>query len=362
MKKSDLKKSDILSENIKIIVNYLKIFRPISIILYGGYGRGEGSYFFNQKGQLKPYNDYDILLITDNKIENHDLSLAKKNLEDKIDIRWIDLSQMTTKRLKVLEPKIFNYDLKYASKIIYGEKNILDLIPEMSSKDLGLKDADILFKTRMWTLLGSLNSDGFNKQLDADEIRFFRNQMAKALLAVMDILLLQKKAYHFSYTSRTKILKNLYSTKKEVLELVSWAVNEKLHPKAPIMTPKDVKNLYNKVHIIFLSEMLEVLSKYYKISLNSVIKIKFVWKYHPFSLIRRIGYMILRKNLHYEKKIKLEILQFLLILSYNKNNVDEKIFNTAIDFFISTYGSTSIDLSWDEMRVIIAEKRLNQDG
>ena len=41
----------------------------------------------------------------------------------------------TISKLKRLYPTIFNYDLKYGSKVIYGDKNILDLIPEMDVMD-----------------------------------------------------------------------------------------------------------------------------------------------------------------------------------------------------------------------------------
>ena len=57
----------VLDKHISIIVNNILNaleHKPESIYLVGGYGRGEGSWFVND-GQLSPYNDYDLSVITD---------------------------------------------------------------------------------------------------------------------------------------------------------------------------------------------------------------------------------------------------------------------------------------------------------
>jgi hypothetical protein len=72
---------NIISEEVNKAISSVK-----SIILYGGYGRNEGSWYQNSDGVYKPYNDYDILLVNGNKVEPHVLSTLKKKILKKINI------------------------------------------------------------------------------------------------------------------------------------------------------------------------------------------------------------------------------------------------------------------------------------
>lgn len=62
---------------------------------------------------------------------------------------------------------------------------------------IGELDLDILYKTRMWTLLGSWS--GPFRDIEGEDARFFRNQMAKCVLAACDMILIKNRAYSTSY-------------------------------------------------------------------------------------------------------------------------------------------------------------------
>ena len=113
-----------LKNDLDIIVEKIKYINPIAIILYGSYGRGEGAWYDDKFGSKLPYNDYDILIILKSLISKIELKRIKKSLHKEINIKWIDLSQKTEKNIKNLNSSIFNYDLKYASKVIYGDTKI----------------------------------------------------------------------------------------------------------------------------------------------------------------------------------------------------------------------------------------------
>jgi len=49
-----------LSQDIAIIKDSLDIFDCRAILLYGGYGRDEGSWIVENDGRRRPYNNYDI--------------------------------------------------------------------------------------------------------------------------------------------------------------------------------------------------------------------------------------------------------------------------------------------------------------
>ncbi len=137
-----------LTADLKLIRECLIDFQPLSIILYGGYGRGEGSWVWYNNENCVPYNDYDILMILEKKIPEEIIKSIRKKLAQDIGIRWVDIGQKTPKELKKLRPSIYNYDLKYASKVIYGEEYILDQIPHIDVSKLPLEEGNILFKVR----------------------------------------------------------------------------------------------------------------------------------------------------------------------------------------------------------------------
>ena len=56
-----------LKKDLELIIKRLTEYKPISIILYGGYGRDEGGWF-EENNNWQPYNDYDILIVLKKKI------------------------------------------------------------------------------------------------------------------------------------------------------------------------------------------------------------------------------------------------------------------------------------------------------
>ena len=286
------------------------------------------------------------------------LGVLQNKLLKIIDIRWIDLGQKTIKELKKLKPSIFNYDLKYASKVISGQKNILENIPEFDASMLPLEEANILFRTRMWTLLGSLDGNGFKSNLTGDNSRFFRNQMAKAILSIVDICLLQKGAYHYSYKERVKRFQELYEYKKELSGLSKWALSEKLAPKAPIMDKNEVLKLYSQVHKLYLNEMFVALGKRFYTKITTPEKLVVLWKYYPINILRRIAYLLIKRSMQYEKSIILDMAQLYLLTACGKYHINNEYLRKANYLMKSLDYSIDLDLTWDKSRIQAAKMRL----
>jgi len=329
-----------------------------AVILYGGYGRKEGSWIIEQDGNCRPYNDYDILLVVREKIPIKVIDSMRKSLAEKIGISWVDIGQKTPAELKKLKPSIYNYDLKHASKVIQGDPNILNCIAEMDAVTIPLKEGEILFFFFFWTLLGSLDNKGLSVDRKDEESRFFRNQMAKAVLAVVDVLLLQKGAYHPSYRERVKRLRELYPKKSELCELSEWALEEKLCPKAPYMKAQDIQRLYRKVHCYFINEMYHLLSKYYKRKVRGPRDIEVHLKFSPFNIIKRIGWLVSRRNMTWERKIAVNLAQSYITSAYIEKQIDEKFLQRGIRHIKYLDASFPEDSSWDEARVKIAQLRM----
>ena len=347
-----------LEIDINRIKSALNSIRTISTILYGGYGRDEGSWVIENNGEYRPYNDYDILLVIENKISVEQIELLRKDLAKQIGIRWVDIGQKTLAELKKTKSSIYNYDLKYASKVIQGDSDILNLIPEIDATKLPLKEGETLFFTRLWTILGSLGGKGFKVGLKREESRFFRNQMAKAVLAVVDVLLLQKGAYHPSYKVRVKRLTELYSEKRDLCELAEWALEEKLFPKAPDMTVDEIKKLYQKVYHYFFSEMYSLLTKCYRRKIDNPKGIERHLKWGINSIIKRIGWIVLRKNMNWERRIKVNLAQNYIAAAFNNNTNCNEFLQKGISYIRYLDRSFSANSSWDEARVRVAELRM----
>ncbi len=124
----------------------LKEVSPISIVLFGGFGHENGS-FGEINGKITPLNDYDLYLITKNKISNKILddigkkcsnAIGKGGLEivenfdevyDENKFFHVDLHCIPYKKLKKLYPTQRTFDIR-TSLVIHGDKNILSQIPE----------------------------------------------------------------------------------------------------------------------------------------------------------------------------------------------------------------------------------------
>ncbi len=336
-----------------------KVFLKLkAIILYGGYGRDEGSWIIENDGGCRPYNDYDILLVIENKISVEQIDPLRKDLARQIGIRWADIGQNTPAELQKLRPSIYSYDLKYASKVIQGDSSVLEHIPEIDAAKLPLKEGEVLFFTRLWTLLGSLDKKGFRVDRKGEESRFFRNQMAKAVLAVVDVLLLQKGAYHPSYKKRVKRLSELYPPKRDLIKLAEWALEEKLFPKAPDMKASEIQQLYQKVHYYFFSEMYNLLTCYYGQNIDNPKAIEKNLKWAPINLIKRIGWIILRRNLNWERRIFVNLAQCYIAAAFNSGSNRKEFLEKGIKYIRRLDISFPETSSWDEARVRGAELRM----
>jgi len=241
---------ELLTRLILEIVNHFLV----SIVLYGSYGRDEGA-FYRKNDEISLYNDFDLLLIVKKRVPDAEMFRLKQTLLDNSEVRWIDISQKTVSNLKKLMPSILNYDLKFGSRVIWGDTDILEFIPIFSPSQITLKDAELLYFTRLYTFLGSLDANAFFVGVRGEKSRFFRNQMAKAILAIVDILLLQKNKYHPSYHQRVDRLKTLYPAKREIITLSDWALGEKIAPNDTTMNPQETEDFFGRILKVYFEEM-----------------------------------------------------------------------------------------------------------
>ena len=243
----------LFEKELNIIIEGLKILDPISIVLYGGYSRGEGGVI----NSCNPYNDFDILLIVTKRIKNSQLVKIEKELKKKINIKWIDFTQKTIKEISRPGNTVFYYDLKNYGKVLYGIKDVLNYIPEIKNYKIDKIEIDKLFSTRIWTFLGCFPEKSFIT-INGEESRFFKNQMSKAILSLVDVILIDKRIYTTLYSDKIPFIKKHY---KDLYELSKWAYKEKLNPSSGKMSGEEVRVFYLKVVNIYFEVMISLISK-----------------------------------------------------------------------------------------------------
>jgi hypothetical protein len=353
-----------LNKDLEVIVKeLLQVFgdNMISAILYGSYGRNEGAFFYKER-QLFTYNDYDLMIVIKKKVDYSILKKIRIKLESILQIKWIDLSQITSKKLKKLKPTIFNYDLKYGSKVILGDPNMLDLIPKLLPKQITLRDAEVLFFTRLYTFLGSLGENGFKDGVKGEQARFFRNQMAKAVLAIVDTLLIQKESYDSSYKKRVRLLSKFYPERIKLIELAEWALDEKMNPKDIALSDKETENLYQEVLDVFFKEMKIALSKLYKVKINNMNDFKKAKSYSSAEFVIRLKDLILSRSISsYTNKINIQFAQAYLAEAYISENKKK---NQSIQKAANLISGLEKDLDnskmeWNELRLLICKLRMS---
>lgn len=200
-----------------------------SLILVGGFGRGEGSVLV-ENGFPDPLNDYDIVLIGEKECDGIKLKNLSKDIAQKVGIRSIDLIPIKKDTLPMLPCTIFNYDFKYGSYIFYGDKNVLEIIPKYDSIRIPLEEGRILLFNRMICMLESYSEEFKKREITCDENFFLVNQVGKAILACADSLLVLKGKYHHSYIERNKRFSEIFMGDGKMVSLVKHATDFKLRP------------------------------------------------------------------------------------------------------------------------------------
>ena len=229
-------------------------------------------------------------MISDFKVDKKKLDIIRKELAKKIGISWVDISFKPRKKLKNLKATIFNFDLKYGSRVIYGDESIVDDIPFFSPKEISFFDIRILFFTRMFTLIGCCDNRAFIDGIsDQNSAMFFRSQLAKAVLATVDAILISFKSYNSSYIKRIEMVHELEEYKR-YKDLFDWSLKQKLKPSKDMLNSLEVKDIYKQVINLFMSVFVEKLSVYYSVDNADYFKIIKKYRKENQILLRRLLY------------------------------------------------------------------------
>jgi len=254
-----------IEEDLKIIKKIvLKEINPISMVMFGGFGHGNGS-FKKINGKIVPLNDYDIYLITKEQISGEKLeelgkecsyALGRGGVEfvedfnqtyDENKFFHVDLHCMRYKNLKKAYPTQRSFDLK-TSLVIHGNEKVLEKIPPVK---ISKSDAIRLL---------------FNK-IDHFSIAEGNSRIIKSIYAVKGFtdlcsaLLIFYGKYLSKFEEKEKIFRTL-DVPEELKEYVSQAIKAKLQNGYDI---KDVDGFFEKSKKWVAWTLKKILKEYLKI-------------------------------------------------------------------------------------------------
>ena len=172
-------------------------------ILLGGYGRGEGTPFINPDGSQAPFNDYDLVVIVEKNSREvrHRFQELERQLTRELGIP-VDLYPYRRRQLPHCEFSLLNYEMKYGHKVVWGDENILDAMPDYSHDAIPRSEGTRLLLNRGKLLLDIKQRLADPAPLtDEERIRFVKF-IHKVLLAFGDAALIAAGRYDISYTAK----------------------------------------------------------------------------------------------------------------------------------------------------------------
>lgn len=232
-----------------------------SILLCGGFGRGEGTVEV-RNDEIHVVNDYDITIVLKerNRLKYAGLyrkyhapleALAVKLAKD-LQMKQIDLG---LKHFSYFEKpaalKIENYEVKRGHVFTYGDENPTRLMPDWKAEDIPLFEGTWLFRNRGAGMLIPALYFMRDEGIPAEKKENFAIECNKAQLAMGDSILLLNRCYHHLYSERLRFLDKLDVSDvpdgEKIVMHYREALEQKLQPEFQKFYKRDLKEWWFEI-------------------------------------------------------------------------------------------------------------------
>lgn len=210
------------------------------LALAGGYGRGEGG-VLRENGRDLPYNDLEFFVFMRGSafINDHRFKAALHTLGESLAPAAgldVEFKILSTSRLRHSAVNMFYYDLIMGHRwIIGGEELFTGCEHHREASRIPLHEATRLLFNRCTGLLFASERFAQN-DFSAADADFVGRNLAKAQLALGDVILTMGGRYHWSCQERHRRLQELAGVDPALLSHHAAGVAFKLHPQRSTQT------------------------------------------------------------------------------------------------------------------------------
>jgi hypothetical protein len=206
-----------------------------ALVLIGGYGRGEGGYYWRD-GKPYPYNDYDYFLVVKDtsrrvarKLQQQLQPLAHQ-LHRLVDVE-VDVAVLRLEDIARLPLTLMHSEMQWGHRVIAGDINVLASMPPMPWEKLPAGEFTRLMNNRGSLLLMNRQLLDENRDMAAQDTEQFYRYVFKAVLACGDAWLAMHDRYHPSYHEKSVRLEQMpiYPV-EDFMTLYQEAVRYKFNP------------------------------------------------------------------------------------------------------------------------------------
>ena len=225
-----------------------------ALLLGGGYGRGEGGVLATPDGDA-PYNDLEFFLLISGhpRLNERRYGAAIHALEhrmtEKIGIE-VEFKILSLEKLTSSPTTMFYYDLVCGHQVTAGPVAVLDKCSQHADASrIPMHEATRLMMNRCSSLLFAaerLSRSDFTK----DDLDFTTRNIAKAQLALGDVVLTTLGKYHWSCIERDKELSSVNEAGLPMADLIAFhedGVAFKLRPYPGRSTRDELQTLHQAV-------------------------------------------------------------------------------------------------------------------
>lgn len=220
----------------------------VSLILIGGYARGEGGFAHTPTGP-QAYNDYDYFVVVNDcsrqqlKRVRDSLSLLAKALEIRVGVE-VDFFPLKRSQIAKLPFTLMYAEMQVGHRVIGGDPQILDTMPSMPLSKLPDAEFRRLMLNRGTLLLMNQRDRDERRALCPDRMFKYVN---KAVLACGDKLLHQQGCYTVSYQSKRQRLASMTEISGDLIDHYEQAVAHKFDPMSATPSLEELQESETRV-------------------------------------------------------------------------------------------------------------------
>jgi len=224
-----------IEADLRTIVAAIHLKKPgvTAVVLSGSLGRGEGM-LVEHAGAPELLSDYDVFVVNDDPPSSGVFRSIEAKLVPRLWGPKVTLGSLSTRQLPTLPPALWTYDLRYGSRVVDGDPDVLTTIPNYRPQDIPAWEGLKLLYNYSAVLLGALGQGAETDWTSACEGREVRESLLRMACRVGDALAIQDGRYHHLLARRPEALRGLTAFRNlepAHQDLILWACREKLAPQ-----------------------------------------------------------------------------------------------------------------------------------